>query len=234
VNPTGRMPVIVYAHGGPESQARPTFSGLFQYFLSRGYAVFEPNVRGSTGYGKDYMHLDNIAKRMDAITDVEYGARWLTSQKDIDATKLIIMGGSYGGFVALSSLVTYPERWAAGVDIAGIANFVSFLENTGPWRQALREAEYGSLEYDSTLLKEISPLTHVDKIRAPLFIVQGANDQRVPQPEADQIYEAVKARGIPVEYALYPDEGHGLVKLSNRINAYTRMIDFLDAHVMQK
>jgi dipeptidyl aminopeptidase/acylaminoacyl peptidase len=234
VNPTGKMPVIVYAHGGPESQARPTFSGLFQYFLSRGYAVFEPNVRGSTGYGKDYMHLDNIAKRMDAITDVEYGARWLTSQKDIDATKLIIMGGSYGGFVALSSLVTYPERWAAGVDIAGIANFVSFLENTGPWRQALREAEYGSLEYDSTLLKEISPLTHVDKIRAPLFIVQGANDQRVPQPEADQIYEAVKARGIPVEYALYPDEGHGLVKLSNRINAYTRMIDFLDAHVMQK
>ncbi len=230
----GRMPVIVHVHGGPESQARPNFSGLFQYFLSRGYAVFEPNIRGSTGYGKDYANSDNLEKRMDAVKDIEYGARWLVSQSDIDSNRLVIFGGSYGGFAVLSSLVTYPERWAAGADIVGISNFISFLQNTGPWRRALREAEYGSLAKDTVLLKEISPLTHVDNIRAPLFIVQGANDPRVPKSEAEQIYEAVKSRGIPVEYIIFPDEGHGIVKLPNRIQAYTRMVEFLDEHVMGK
>jgi dipeptidyl aminopeptidase/acylaminoacyl peptidase len=230
----GKMPVIVYAHGGPESQARPNFSGLFQYFVSRGYAVFEPNIRGSTGYGKDYEQLDNIDGRMNAVKDVEYGARWLASQSDVDTNRLIIYGGSYGGFLVLASLVTYPERWAAGVDIVGISNFISFLQNTGQWRRTHREAEYGSLDKDTVLLKEISPLTHVDKIRAPLFIVQGANDPRVPKSEADQIYEAVKARGIPVEYIVFPDEGHGIDKLPNRIHAYTRMVEFLDEHVMKK
>ena len=230
----GKMPVIVYVHGGPESQARPNFSGLFQYFVSRGYAVCEPNIRGSTGYGRDYMRLDDIEKRMDAVKDVEYGARWLVSQKDIDPKRLIIFGDSYGGFLVLSSLATYPERWAAGADLVGISNFISFLQNTGPWRRALREAEYGSLAKDTVLLKEISPLTHVDNIRAPLFIVQGANDPRVPKSEADQIYEAVKARGIPVEYIVFPDEGHGIAKLSNRIHAYTRMVEFLDEHVTRK
>ncbi|MBU1936725.1 alpha/beta fold hydrolase, partial [bacterium] len=230
----GKMPVIYYVHGGPESQARPTFRELFQYFLNRGYAVFAPNVRGSTGYGRTYMQMDNVVGRMDGIKDVEYGARWLASQKDVDSKKLIIYGGSYGGFSVLSSMVTYPERWAAGVDVVGISNFVTFLENTGPWRRAMREAEYGSLANDREFLKEISPITHIDKIQAPLFIIQGANDSRVPKTESDQIYEAVKARGIPVEYILFDDEGHGVKKLPNRIHAYTKMIEFLDKHVMKK
>ena len=230
----GKMPVIYYVHGGPESQARPKFRGLFQYFLNRGYAVFMPNVRGSTGYGRTYMQMDNVAGRMDGIKDVEYGARWLASQKDVDAKKLIIYGGSYGGFSVLSSMVTYPKRWAAGVDVVGISNFVTFLENTGPWRRAMREAEYGTLANDREFLKEISPITHIDKIQAPLFIIQGANDSRVPKTESDQIYEAVKTRGLPVEYILFEDEGHGVKKLPNKIHAYTKMLEFLDKHVLEK
>ena len=127
---TGKMPVIVMAHGGPEGQARPNLSGLIQYFLSRGYAVLEPNVRGSTGYGKSFEALDNVRKRMDSVKDLKFAAKWLASRKDVDAKKLVVFGGSYGGFMALSSLTTYPERWAAGVSIVGIANFVTFLEKT--------------------------------------------------------------------------------------------------------
>ncbi|RLN01476.1 S9 family peptidase [Haloarcula sp. Atlit-7R] len=227
----GDTPVIVDIHGGPESQRRPSFSGLTQYFLSRGYAVFEPNVRGSTGYGKAYTHLDDVEKRMDSVKDLRAGVGWLHDQPAVDPDKIVAMGGSYGGFMVLAALTEYPDLWAAGVDVVGIANFVTFLENTGDWRRELREAEYGSLETDREFLESISPINNVDRIDAPLFVLHGANDPRVPVSEAEQIAEQAAERGVPVEKLVFDDEGHGISKRQNRIEAYIAVVEFLDDHV---
>jgi len=229
--PEGGAPVVVDVHGGPASQRRPSFSGLVQYLLDRGYAVFEPNVRGSSGYGKAYTHLDDVEKRLDSVADLDAAADWLAAHEAVDGDRIAIKGGSYGGFMVLSAMTEYPDRWAAGVDVVGIANLVTFLENTGSWRREHREAEYGSLEEDREFLEDISPVHSADEIAAPLFVVHGANDPRVPLGEADQIVEAVEARGLPVEELVFEDEGHGLSKLENRIEAYTEMVAFLDAHV---
>ncbi|WP_424003177.1 S9 family peptidase [Haloarcula salina] len=228
---TGDTPVVVDIHGGPESQRRPSFSGLTQYFLSRGYAVFEPNVRGSTGYGKAYTHLDDVEKRMDSVRDVRAGVDWLHDHPSVDPDRIVAMGGSYGGFMVLAAMTEYPDLWAAGVDVVGIANFVTFLENTGDWRRELREAEYGSLAEDREFLESISPITNVDRIAAPLFVLHGANDPRVPVGEAEQIAERAAEQGVPVEKLIFDDEGHGISKRENRIEAYTAVVDFLDAHV---
>ncbi len=224
----GKKPVICYMHGGPEGQERPWFNSQIQYFLARGYNVLVPNVRGSTGYGKEYALADNATKRMTSVNDMRYAAYWLAKQKDVDSTKRIVYGGSYGGFMSLAGMTMQPEIWAAGVDMFGIANFHSFLKNTGAWRQKNRIAEYGDPVKDSVFLVQVSPLTHVDKIRKPLFVYQGKNDPRVPHTESEQIVEAVKKKGIPVEYILLSDEGHGLSKRENRIKVVTAMVDFLD------
>ncbi len=225
------LPVIVDIHGGPESQRRPSFSAVKQYFLAHGYAVFEPNVRGSTGYGKSYAALDDVEKRPDAVADLEAAAAWLADRPEIDGDRLIAKGGSYGGFMVLAALTEYPELWAAGIDIVGIANFVTFLENTGSWRRELREAEYGSLEDDRAFLESISPINSADRIEAPLFVLHGANDPRVPLGEAEQIADRVAEAGVPVRTLIFEDEGHGISKLENRIEAYSAIVDFLDAHV---
>ena len=229
--PSGGAPVIVDVHGGPESQRRPGFAALTQYFLSRGYGVFEPNVRGSSGYGRAFAALDDVEKRMDAVADLAAAYDWLAARADVDANRIAVKGGSYGGFMVLAALTEYPDRWAAGVDVVGIANFVTFLENTGEWRRALREAEYGSLEADRELLEAISPINRADAIDAPLFVLHGENDPRVPVGEARQIAEAAGEQGVPVELLVFEDEGHGIAKLDNRIDAYTAVADFLDAHV---
>ncbi|MGV9170139.1 MAG: S9 family peptidase [Promethearchaeia archaeon] len=227
--PEKGWPVILVIHGGPESQIRPGFSPVIQFMLSSGYAVVTPNIRGSTGYGRQYMDLDNVEKRLDSIHDIQQLALHLKNDVDtINGDQLIIYGGSYGGFAVLSSITEYPELWTAAVDIVGISNFVTFLRNTADWRRSLREAEYGSLEDDMETLKEISPIHKVDKIECPLFIIQGENDERVPLSESIQIYEKVKAKGIPVELLRYPDEGHGLSKLKNRIDAYSQVLEWLD------
>ncbi|WP_255150769.1 S9 family peptidase [Halorarius halobius] len=226
----GEVPVVVDVHGGPESQRRPSFSALKQYFVASGYAFFEPNVRGSTGYGKAYTHLDDVEKRMDAVEDVRYGVEWLHDHPAVDPDRIAVMGGSYGGFVCLACLTEYPTLWAAGVDVVGIASFVTFLENTGSWRRSLREAEYGSLEEDREFLESISPLNRAHRIRAPLFVLHGANDPRVPVGEAEQIAEEASEH-VPVEKLVFEDEGHGISKLENRIEAYTRIVEFLDEHV---
>lgn len=227
----GETPVIVDIHGGPESQRRPTFYSVKQYFLNRGYAYFEPNVRGSSGYGRAYTNLDDVDKRMDSVADIEAGVEWLHEQKAIDPERVVAMGGSYGGFMVLSCLTEYPDLWAAGVDIVGIANFVTFLENTGEWRREHREVEYGSLEDDRELLESISPIHEADRIDAPLLVLHGANDPRVPVGEAEQIVETVAEKGVPVEKLIFEDEGHGFSKLENRIEAYTTVAEFLDKHV---
>ncbi len=224
-------PVIVYPHGGPESQTRPNFSALFQYFLARGYAILAPNVRGSSGYGTAFMNLDNVEKRMDSVADLAHAAYWLRDAKKGDPLRIAVYGGSYGGFMVLAALTHYPDLWAVGIDVVGICNFVTFLEKTGDWRRSHREKEYGNLREHRDFLEKISPIHHVDKIKCPLMVIHGANDPRVPVGEAEQIVAALKARNVPVEYLRYEDEGHGLVKLKNRLDAYPKMAEFLDRHL---
>jgi len=218
---------VVEVHGGPESQRRPVWNAAIHYLAGRGYAVLSPNVRGSTGYGKAYSHLDDVRLRMDAVRDLSHAVEWLRG-RGADPRRIAVMGASYGGFMVLSAITTYPDLWAAAVDIVGIANLVSFLEHTGPWRRALREHEYGSLAHDRAFLEDISPLHRAGDIRAPLLVIHGANDPRVPIGEAEQIVRALAERERPVEYLRFEDEGHGLVKLPNRIKGYTEIGLFLD------
>ena len=225
------LPVIVSVHGGPEGQAQPSFNATFQYFLSRGYAVLAPNVRGSTGYGKTFTHLDDVRKREDSVKDLAAGVEWLKKSGGADPKRVAVMGGSYGGYMTLAAITLYPDLWAAAVDTVGIANYESFLKNTSGYRRKLRETEYGSLERDLDFLKSISPLYKVDRIKAPLMVIQGKNDPRVPYTEAEQIVAALKKRGSIVEYKLFDDEGHGIVKLSNRLIVYPLMADFLDRYM---
>jgi dipeptidyl aminopeptidase/acylaminoacyl peptidase len=227
----GLLAVVVDVHGGPEGQRRVEFNAIYQYFLHRGYAILAPNVRGSTGYGRAYSHLDDVEKRMDSVADLAAAARWLRESGVADPRKIAVQGGSYGGFMVLAALTSYPELWAAGVDIVGIANFVTFLENTGPWRRHLREAEYGSLERDRELLVSISPIHKVERIRAPLLVVHGANDPRVPIGEAEQIVASLRERDHPVDYLRFDDEGHGIVKLANRLICYPAIARFFDRYL---
>ncbi|MXR41154.1 alpha/beta fold hydrolase [Halobaculum sp. WSA2] len=226
----GDTPVVVDIHGGPESQRRPSFNAVKQYFLNNGYAVFEPNVRGSAGYGKAYSHLDDVERRMDSVADIEAAVEWLHDHPAVDDERIVAMGGSYGGFMVLAAMTEYPDLWAAGIDIVGIASFVTFLENTGDWRRELREAEYGSLEEDREFLESVSPINHVDEIAAPLFVLHGANDPRVPVGEAEQIVEEASEH-VPTRKLIFEDEGHGFSKLENRIEAYRAIVEFLHEHV---
>jgi protease II len=220
-------PVVVSVHGGPESQARPVFDPVVQGLVARGYAVVAPNVRGSTGYGKRWYSLDDTVRRLDSVADLAAVHDWL-GEAGLDPRRAAIWGASYGGYMVLAAVSTQPERWAAGVDIVGISDLVTFLEGTSGYRRALREREYGSLDRDQEFLHAASPLTHVASIRAPLFIIHGANDPRVPASEAEQIAASLKSRGIDHELLIYPDEGHGLARLANRLDAYPRAVDFLD------
>ncbi|MGH2481883.1 MAG: alpha/beta fold hydrolase, partial [Ktedonobacteraceae bacterium] len=218
--PARDLPVVINVHGGPEGQARPIFNAVNQFFAAQGYAVLAPNVRGSSGYGYTYMSLDDVRKRMDSVADLRSAVLWLRESGLANPERIVVMGGSYGGFMVLSAITTYPDLWAAAIDIVGIANFVTFMENTHPWRRKLRESEYGSLENDREFLEEISPIRRVDQITAPLFVIHGANDPRVPVGEAEQLVAALRRRQVPVEYLRFEDEGHGLVKRANRLTAY--------------
>ncbi|MFW5948031.1 MAG: prolyl oligopeptidase family serine peptidase [Halolamina sp.] len=226
----GQVPVMVDIHGGPEHQRRPWFYPTKQYFLNQGYAVLEPNVRGSSGYGKAYTHLDDQEKRLDSVKDVKYATEWLDDQPAADTDRLVVYGRSYGGFMVLSAITQYPDIWAAAVDFVGIADFATFLQNTGEWRREHRAAEYGSLD-DPELLERISPIHDVEEIQCPLFIQHGANDPRVPVGEAEQIADAVEARGIPVETCIFEDEGHHTTDRDNLIEEFERIAAFLDEHV---
>jgi dipeptidyl aminopeptidase/acylaminoacyl peptidase len=230
----GPFPVVVAIHGGPESQARPYFSSLTQYLVSESkIAVIYPNVRGSNGYGKTYVKLDNGFGREGSVKDIGALLDWIDKQPDLDGKRVAVRGGSYGGYMVLASLVHYSDRLAAGVDVVGISNFVTFLKNTADYRRDLRRAEYGD-ERDPKMkafLERISPLNQVDKIRAPLFVAQGANDPRVPASEAKQIVDAVRKTGKDVWYFLALNEGHGFRKKSNR-DVFTQLtVMFLEKHL---
>jgi dipeptidyl aminopeptidase/acylaminoacyl peptidase len=223
-----RPAVVVNIHGGPEAQARPGWGAVNAYWVTRGFAVAVPNVRGSTGYGKRYEHLDDRERRLDAVRDLVALRSWLASTCRVDGDRVALAGGSYGGYMTLAGLAFHPDEFAAGVDIVGMSSLATFLENTSIWRRAFREREYGSLEHDRELLECVSPITRVDEIRAPLFIVHGANDPRVPLSEAQQLHRALTERGVACELLVYEDEGHGLQKLRNRLDAYPRVAEFLE------
>jgi len=226
------IPFIVHAHGGPESQFRPYFYRHFQYLLLNGYGVFAPNVRGSSGYGKEYMALDNYKKRLDSVKDLKYAVEWLIKKRYTKKGIVGIKGGSYGGYMVLAGITEYPDLFSAAFESVGIANFVSFLENTRAYRRALREAEYGPLS-DRDFLRKISPIHKVDKIETPLLVVHGENDPRVPVGEARQIIKALSDRGVAVDSLIFPDEGHGVSKRKNNLILYRRMVDFFDKHLKQ-
>lgn len=221
------VPVVVMIHGGPESQYRPSFSPITQYLVAQGFAVVAPNVRGSTGYGRSYQHLDDVERRLDSVADLAALHDWLATQPDLDQDRAALYGGSYGGYMVLAGLAFQAERWAAGVDIVGISDLVTFLQNTSAWRRAFREREYGSLEHDREVLEAASPINRVGSMQAPLFIVHGANDPRVPLSEAEQIHAVLTERGVRCELRVYDDEGHGLSKLANRVDCYPRVVSFL-------
>jgi dipeptidyl aminopeptidase/acylaminoacyl peptidase len=218
---------IVYVHGGPESQFRPSFSPVIQFLIHEGYRVVAPNVRGSLGYGRTYVHRDDGPLRMDSVRDLRDLVGALHATGRAEAGRIAVAGGSYGGFMVLAALTSYPELFAAGIDIVGISNFLTFLERTGPWRRRLREAEYGRLDRDREMLREISPLFRADQIRAPLFVVHGRNDPRVPFHEAEQIVETLGGLGRPVELLDYGDEGHGLHRREHQLETWSRAAVFL-------
>lgn len=230
----GPFPVLIDIHGGPESQRRLNYSPsgpVLQYLTSLGMAVLSLNVRGSTGYGKGFSHLDDKGKRLDAVKDVEFAVKWLREREDVIPDRIAVYGRSYGGFMTLAALVFYPDLWAAGVEMVGIANFVSFLERTGPWRRKHREAEYGELENDREMLERISPINYIDNIRAPLMVCHGRHDPRVPLYEAEQVVEAVRQQGQDVVLRVYDDEGHALSKRPNVLDAFALMGAFLTKHL---
>lgn len=228
------LPCIISIHGGPESQATYGFSAIFQYFLNAGYAIIEPNVRGSSGYGKKFASLDNVEARESSVRDIASLVDYLKGRGDIDPGRIAVYGGSYGGYMVLACMTLYPELFAAGVDVVGISNFITFMQNTADYRRKNRESEYGSLESDVEFLKSISPLNRVDKIRSPLMIIHGRNDPRVPVGEAEQMYKAITDRGGNAELLIYEDEGHGIAKMKNKLDMYPKMIRFLDKYVKDK
>ena len=222
-----RPPVVVLVHGGPESQSMLTFNAIVQGLALSGYGVAVPNVRGSTGYGKRYAGLDDTVKRLDSVRDLAavHGA---LAGHGFDPDRAALWGGSYGGYMVLAGLAFQPELWAAGVDIVGISDLVTFLENTSAYRRVYREREYGSLAHDRAFLASASPLRRAQAIRAPLFVIHGRNDPRVPVGEAEQLVAKVREQGVRAELVIYEDEGHGLARLANRLDAYPRAVAFLD------
>ena len=226
----GPIPFIVDVHGGPEGQFRPYFNRHFQYLLLNGYGLLAPNVRGSAGYGRPYLDADNYKKRLDSVKDLAWGVKHLIDEGMTTPGQVGVKGGSYGGYMTLAAMTEYPDLFAAGIDQIGIANFETFLANTASYRRDLRASEYGPPE-DVEFLRSISPIHKVDQIEGALFVVHGENDPRVPVSEARQILGALTDRGVPVDSLIFPDEGHGISKLSNRLIYYRRMVEFFDKHL---
>ncbi|MDX1625213.1 MAG: S9 family peptidase [Wenzhouxiangellaceae bacterium] len=231
----GPHPVVIQIHGGPEGQSRPTFSSTYQLWIDRlGAAVIRPNVRGSSGYGKSWLRLDNGFRREDSVRDIGALLDWIAEQPDLDETRVAVYGGSYGGYMVLASAVHYSDRLKAAVDVVGISSFVTFLENTEDYRRDLRRVEYGD-ERDPEMrahLEAISPLNNVEKIDVPMFVIQGENDPRVPVTEAEQIVAALREQGSPVWYMNALNEGHGYRRKENRDLYSEAVVLFLETYLL--
>ncbi len=231
---SAKAPAIVMVHGGPGGQAQVGYFALTQALVNHGYVVFDINNRGSSGYGKTFFQMDDRKHGEADLGDVVASKRMLIETGYVDSTRIGILGGSYGGYMVLAALTLQPDEFAAGVDLFGISNWVRTLTSIPPWWEAFKEALYtemGDPATDSVRLHRISPLFNADRITAPLMVLQGANDPRVLQVESDEIVAAAQAKGVPVEYIVFPDEGHGFLKKENEIRGYTAVLEFLDRHL---
>jgi len=212
-------PVVLSFHGGPESEELPGFRSDYQALLMEGIAVFAPNVRGSSGFGKRFVNLDNGELRVNAVKDIKASVDCLVASKIADPQRLGIMGGSYGGYMTMAGLTEYPDLFKAGADLFGVVNFETFFANTEPWMAAISTVEYGDPKTQADLLRRLSPIHKLDQVKAATIVLHGANDTNVPVVEAEQVVNNLKQRGVPVQYVLFPDEGHGWRKVSNRIHS---------------
>jgi dipeptidyl aminopeptidase/acylaminoacyl peptidase len=233
---TGKRPVLISIHGGPEGQATFGFLGRNAYFVQElGMALIQPNVRGSTGYGKSFLAMDNGFKREDSVKDIGALLDWIAAQPDLDASRVLVTGGSYGGYMTLAVSTNYADRIAGAIDVVGISHFVTFLNNTESYRRDLRRVEYGD-ERDPAMkafLDKISPLTNAAKIKKPLFVIQGKNDPRVPYTEAEQIVETVRKSGTPVWYLRAENEGHGFQKKDNQDFQFYATVLFMQQTILK-
>jgi dipeptidyl aminopeptidase/acylaminoacyl peptidase len=225
------LPLVFSYHGGPEGQARPTMSPDAQALVANGIAVFAPNVRGSSGFGKAFMAMDDGAKRVGSVADIKASTDALVRAGIADPKRLGIMGGSYGGYMVMAALTEFPDMFAAGVNLFGIVNFESFFRETEPWMAAISTTEYGDPVTEAAMLRSLSPIHKLDRISTPLFVLHGANDTNVPVVEAEQIVASLKARQVPVKYLLFPDEGHGWRKTPNRVRSTTEIVAFFVEHL---
>ncbi len=232
---TGPRPVMIAIHGGPEAQANVSFNGRFNYLINElGVALLQPNVRGSSGYGSTFLDLDNGVKREDSVKDIGALLDWLPSDPRLDAKRVMVQGGSYGGYMVLASLVHYSGRLRGGIDVVGISDFVSFLGNTESYRRDLRRVEYGDEREPAVraVLEQISPLANAGRIRAPLLVVHGKNDPRVPVGEAEQIVRKVRDSGVPVWYLVADNEGHGFARKANADFYFYAMVAFIERYLL--
>jgi dipeptidyl aminopeptidase/acylaminoacyl peptidase len=223
--------VVMSFHGGPESQERPSFRSDYQALLARGISVFAPNVRGSSGFGKRFVNLDNGALRVNAVRDIGATIEWLVESGTGDPERIGIMGGSYGGYMVMAGLADYPEKIAAGANLFGVVNFKTFFEHSEPWMAAISKVEYGDPETEAEMLASLSPINRVDRVVSPTIVLHGANDTNVPVIEAEQVVESLESRGVPVKYILFPDEGHGWRKIPNRITSTVEIVNWFDEHL---
>ncbi len=228
----GPHPTVLWFHGGPEAQERPGHGPLFQSLVDRGIAVFAPNVRGSSGFGRGFVNADNLALRYAAIEDVRSCADYLVGAGYADPARLGCMGRSYGGYLTLAALTTFPDLFAVGIDVCGMSNFATFYEHAEPWIAAAAVSKYGDPVADAELLADLSPITRIDRLTTPLMVVHGTNDSNVPLIEAEQVVAALSARGVPHRYLLFPDEGHELLHRSSRADYLRETVDWLATHLL--
>ena len=229
--PKGGHPAIVWVHGGPSAQTRANFRVDFQMLLDQGFAVLAPNIRGSTGYGRAYMEADEVALRVDCLADMAAGRAWLAEKPGINPARIGLMGQSYGGWAVLAGVTLLPDLWKAAVNYYGITDFVTLLEKTGPWRRDHRAREYGFPGVDDALFDQISPIRHIDKVSAPLLVLHGDRDPRVPMYESDSFVEAMEIRQKPVRYERFIYAGHGFIRPDHRRRVYAAVADHFLTHL---
>ena len=224
-------PTVLSFHGGPEGQSRPYFSYTFQALLSQGIAVFSPNVRGSSGFGKEFVNLDNGALRVNGVQDIRACVNYVVNSGFASPDKLGIMGGSYGGYMVMAGVTEFPEMFAAAANLFGVVNFKTFFENTEPWMAAISKIEYGDPDTEAEMLRDLSPIHKLDKVKTPTIVLHGANDTNVPVVEAEQVVENLESRGVATKYVLFPDEGHGWRKTPNKVTSTVEIVNWFKTYL---
>jgi dipeptidyl aminopeptidase/acylaminoacyl peptidase len=225
-------PVVLHFHGGPEAQDRPTFNPLYRELVTAGLTVFAPNIRGSSGFGRRFVNADNLDRRFQAITDIRATVAYLVGAGIAEPGRVGCMGRSYGGYLTLVALTWYAELFAVGVDVCGMADLETFYANTEPWIAEAAYSKYGHPERDRDLLRALSPIHKLDQVKAAMLVMHGANDTNVPVIEAEQVVDTLKARAVPVDYVLFPDEGHGWRKEANRVRSTLELVGFFRKHLL--